>query len=467
MPIVVSCPNCDKPLRAPDSLAGKKARCPACKTAVLVAPPSGAAAPAIGAAAKPTAPAADEDDFEYKLAPPDPPSPVGRELILPSIASIDIVAKPSKSSGRRAATPTKTAAELGREAYLLQQGLERRSARRFLYFIFLVTLIPLAISMASKDDTPQRVARTLSAHPELEAAEIDSEEALFRLLPDQRFEDAHLSYFTNAHWLYALISAGGFFGLMLLCFEIGRAKTWQLGVVALATATAGILFLIVVQWIAAFTDGRFLASRNIIIMVVFYIAKFIGFSYSAAIDPAYGFWMSFFGFTFGVGLCEELTKALPILIIARTDADLDWRGAAVWGLASGVGFGVAEGILYSSDYYNGVATGQIYVVRFVSCVALHAMWAAAVGIMIARCRDEMQSDWEWSDLAIAVLKVQAVPMILHGLYDVMLKKEMDLPALGVAVLSFLWLAFLIEWCRREEATMMARNAARWAGRSAT
>jgi hypothetical protein len=36
-----------------------------------------------------------------------------------------------------------------------------------------------------------------------------------------------------------------------------------------------------------------------------------------------------------------------------------------------------------------------------------------------------------------------VPMLLHGLYDTLLKKEMNAVALGVAVLSFLFLAFQI------------------------
>lgn len=220
------------------------------------------------------------------------------------------------------------------------------------------------------------------------------------------------------------------------------------------------------QIIAAWADGRWLISRNPIILVFFYVFKFIGFSYSVASDPEYGFLMSFLGFTLGVGLCEELTKALPILFMVRGEGDLDWRGACAWGLASGVGFGVAEGIMYSSDYYNGVTSGGIYVVRFVSCVGLHAMWAAAVGIMIARLRDDMQQDWGWGELIIAILKIQGVPMVLHGLYDVMLKKEMELAALGIAALSFAWLALLIEWMRREEAAMMARNAARWAGRGA-
>jgi RsiW-degrading membrane proteinase PrsW (M82 family) len=134
----------------------------------------------------------------------------------------------------------------------------------------------------------------------------------------------------------------------------------------------------------------------------------------------------------------------------------------VWGLASGIGFGVAEGIIYSADFYNGVAAGDVYLVRFVSCVGLHAIWAAAVAVMITRYRDEVQRDWDWPQMLFAVLKVQAVPMVLHGLYDVMLKKGMDFSALLVALFSFVWLAFMIERSRREEGAMMSRNAARWA-----
>jgi RsiW-degrading membrane proteinase PrsW (M82 family) len=410
-----------------------------------------------------------DDDSEYRLAPPEPTVGPGTDLAALSPLSAAANSGQSLMTQPRKATvvATKAADELGREAFLLQQGLQRRTARRFLYLLFALTLVPLVVSTFHADDTLERVGRTLQAHPELQTAQIDSEAAAFRTLPDERIEGAHLSYFTMAHWLYAAVSGAAFLGLLLLCFELGRAKAWQLAVVALVTATAGILFLLMVQWIAAVTDGYFLISRNPFILVIFYIAKFIGFSYSAALNPEYGFWLSFLGFTFGVGLCEELTKAMPILMAARGNTDLDWRAAGVWGLASGVGFGVAEGVLYASDYYNGIATGEIYVVRFVSCVGLHAMWAAAVGIMIARCRDEMQSDWEWSDLAIAVLKVQAVPMLLHGLYDVLLKKEMTGWAIAVAALSFAWLAVLIEWCRREEAGMMARNAARWSARAVT
>ena len=54
--------------------------------------------------------------------------------------------------------------------------------------------------------------------------------------------------------------------------------------------------------------------------------------------------------------------------------------ALLLGLASGVGFGVSEGITYASNYYNGIQTAGIYGVRFISCVALHSMWSAAAAI---------------------------------------------------------------------------------------
>jgi len=41
-------------------------------------------------------------------------------------------------------------------------------------------------------------------------------------------------------------------------------------------------------------------------------------------------------------------------------------------------------------------------------------------------------------------------MLLHGFYDTMLKKEMNAAALGVALISFGWLAFQIEQARRTD-----------------
>lgn len=115
-----------------------------------------------------------------------------------------------------------------------------------------------------------------------------------------------------------------------------------------------------------------------------------------------------------------------------------------------MGFGVAEGIMYSSRHYNGVYASDVYLVRFVSCVALHAIWAAAVALLIWHNQDKFYAETDWSDFLLAVLMVQGVPMVLHGLYDTMLKRDMEIAALVVAVASFGWLAFLIEYTRRQQ-----------------
>jgi RsiW-degrading membrane proteinase PrsW (M82 family) len=128
----------------------------------------------------------------------------------------------------------------------------------------------------------------------------------------------------------------------------------------------------------------------------------------------------------------------------------------MWGLASGVGFGVAEGIMYSSRYYNGIHACDIYVIRFVSCVALHAVWSAAVALLIWNNQEKFVRDTHWTDFALAVLMVQGVPMVLHGLYDTMLKKDMQVWALATAVVSFVWLAFLAEYTRRQQEALPER-----------
>jgi hypothetical protein len=50
-------------------------------------------------------------------------------------------------------------------------------------------------------------------------------------------------------------------------------------------------------------------------------------------------------------------------------------------------------------------------------------------------------------------------MVLHGLYDTLLKKEMNGMAFAVALASFGWLAWQIESMRRQEGDERPRSAA--------
>ncbi len=148
---------------------------------------------------------------------------------------------------------------------------------------------------------------------------------------------------------------------------------------------------------------------------MFYIVKFIGFSYRCAVDPEMGFGMSFMGFVCGVGLCEEVCKALPIAFYLNSEKT-SWRGACLVGLASGIGFGISEGISYSADYYNGISGGWIYVVRFVSCVGLHALWAGAIGIVMYHNQDYV-SDFSWESVFGFIAHYLLIAMVLRGVYD--------------------------------------------------
>ena len=135
---------------------------------------------------------------------------------------------------------------------------------------------------------------------------------------------------------------------------------------------------------------------------------------------------------------------LPLLIMARRQAALDARGLALLGLATGIGFGVSEGIMYSSDYYNGISGGLIYVVRFVSCVALHAVWSAGCALVLWGTQAEIDAIDSWHEWPLPVLKILGISMVLHGAYDTFLKRDLEIFALLVAIASFVWFFRLYE-----------------------
>jgi RsiW-degrading membrane proteinase PrsW (M82 family) len=171
-------------------------------------------------------------------------------------------------------------------------------------------------------------------------------------------------------------------------------------------------------------------------MIQLWPFKFIGFSYAAALDLDTSFFLNLIGFTFGVGFCKELCKAIPVVYYIRRNKNVNWHGAYLWGLASGAGFGISEGISYSADFYNGIEAGDVYFVRFLSCVALHALWSGTVAITLYLFRGKYYRSLKWSDRFAFVLMACAIPIALHGFFDTFLKKEMHLAALPVALLSF-------------------------------
>jgi RsiW-degrading membrane proteinase PrsW (M82 family) len=289
-------------------------------------------------------------------------------------------------------------------------------------------------------DPRKRLEKTLEAHKELkpkveelmhsETATVDD---LLKILPGRRLDGlAHLPRDSQQHWVYAGASAGAFFVLVGVWMAWRVAPAWQLVLVALFTASFGIAILLLMQ-------------------------DLLGHGYQLLLTGDKTFLVNMIGFLV-VGLTEELSKALPVIFYLRTFKSANWRGACLWGMASGVGFGIAEGVLYAREMYNGVAPASVYLIRFASCVTLHAVWSASVGITLfgsRRLLGRIIGVFVYGDKAtfaeawVPVLRVLGVAMVLHGLYDTLLTQEQFLPALVVAVLSFAWLGWQIEESREE------------------
>ncbi len=417
--------TCGKSLHAPEGSEGRKARCPRCGSIVTV--PDGGG---LGTTA---------DHHMQTSAPAMPPPP------MPAAA-------PARAPASRYAAP---ADPLLSPRYAAPH---HTSLRRFTYLLLLLALIPLVLStFFPRESHGEELLEAIAKHPEIIARAENSDMSvdqlkteLFNTLPNHHVTGALLAYDSHAQWLMALAAAAAYFTFLLLVFPKASRYSKGLLFAGLFTGTAGIILLLAFQW-AAF-HMPLIIPRGIIGLVLL-VVKLIGWSYSLADDPDSNFFLSFLGYTCGVGLCEEIAKAIPMLWRIKTapgDEDASWNSLMLWGLASGIGFGIAEGIMYSGRYYNGLAGADMYYTRFISCVVLHAMWAGAVGISIYRRQgDLINADNNWSYFLNVVLII-IVPMVLHGLYDTLLTKDHDVWALVVALATFVWLAYQIERQQRAE-----------------
>lgn len=128
-----------------------------------------------------------------------------------------------------------------------------------------------------------------------------------------------------------------------------------------------------------------------------------------------GFPLNLFGYILGVGVTEELAKAIPLLIIyKKAKQPLLPQTLVYYGLMSGIAFGVFEGVQYQMgvniqlDY-----TGAFFmnIARLTSLPFLHAIWCGIAGYFIAFAN--LYPKYRISLYFLAI----SIPAILHGLYD--------------------------------------------------
>ncbi len=393
------------------------------------------------------------DDAEPQAAESDAPAP----------SKDDAPEREAEPPRRRAAAPSiqrKSARALDATSLPPLSTNDPPLWLRHLHWLLVLSLIPLAVLLLHKPDDQsvvERLVETINDAPENSQAQAKkallnleegdgSMENVFAALPGHKLHGAWLPYDSRIHWLLTIGAALLFFLFLGALTLEGSAKALHLLFFGAFTATVGLLFLFGVQALAEWSQNFIIIPTNIV-SLVFYIFWLIGFSYRAANDPNSNFFLSLVGFTFGVGLCEEICKALPIIFLYRRPNNQSWRGAYMWGLASGAGFGLAEAVLYAGGFYNGIEGAGVYFVRNISCVALHALWTGSAAITIHQRQGWFQEDMRWYDWIVRAIAVVAVPMVLHGFYDTLLKKDLNALALAFAVGSFGWLAFQISRLR--------------------
>ena len=252
------------------------------------------------------------------------------------------------------------------------------------------------------------------------------------------------------HWVLAALAIVLFLRLFRLCFELGSANLLHLLGVGVITATAGILFVIGLQLLAGLTDGWILTRGHPLILLVFYLLKFISYCYEAIDDTALAFSESALFYLFR-RLDRRTGQGMPPLIKMPATANSTGAKRVLGGWRAGPGLALPRGLCTGAVLQRQFVSRNLWI-RFLSCVGLHAIWAAAVGLMIWRQRDSVQDDWDFVSMT-KLLSVVLLPSIfLHSLYDAALKyeeTEFRLLALAAALISFGMLAFLLERCRRE------------------
>ncbi len=139
-----------------------------------------------------------------------------------------------------------------------------------------------------------------------------------------------------------------------------------------------------------------------------------------AINPMYqlldsSFPFNVLGYTFGVGLMEELAKLCPLLFICyKAKEPLIPQTLVFYGLMSGIAFGVFEGVQYQLDTNVEFEYSTAYfmnIARMTSLPFLHAVWCGIAGYFISFAH--LYPKYRRSLYFLALV----VPMVLHGVYD--------------------------------------------------
>lgn len=121
------------------------------------------------------------------------------------------------------------------------------------------------------------------------------------------------------------------------------------------------------------------------------------------------------GYILGVGVTEELVKAIPLIVIAtRAKKPLIPQTMVFYGVMCGIGFGVYEGVEYQMEVNRQLDYNSSFfmnIARLTSLPFFHSMCSGLAGYFISFAVLKPRYRQFLYFLAIAM------PAVLHGLYD--------------------------------------------------
>lgn len=186
---------------------------------------------------------------------------------------------------------------------------------------------------------------------------------------------------------------------------------------SLFTATAGVLLLLVLQWVAgAVSNGRTRVGGRVGILWLILVA--IGTAYSWAHSDHLG--EQWIGQVFGVGLCEEMVKLLPLAILVHGDAHrrMGLHSFLSVGFCSGIGFGITEALFFYSPWgQNDVLGCGDNFIRWFACIPSHGLWTVASSAVLWKLGDRLaMAESFWGKLGVVLLAALGMAF-LHGTYN--------------------------------------------------
>ena len=511
MAIRASCLDCGAKLKAEDRHAGRTVPCPGCQQPITlpsVTPsdefidPFAKEAEALVAPPKPAAPAppkvAKRPPVQPPLTTPPPPRPTKSpaqpvSVIPPEPPLTATVTEPNFEPEEEEFTASDAASEVNDSSFpdlsdedlageALTPQKKRKKPRRVhednqvattkpqprphraladlpssgwrqhLHWVLILALVPLVLSTVFGDSGSvfEQIKHSVENHPQVNADAVNAATSAYdfaMLCPEHRLDGALLPADTYLHWGIALLSSAAFLGLFLVMWPGKESRAPTLLITGIVTGTVGIFlqlgFQLVnysMQWVALAPGPWIWGLFGLIVSLIWHFNH-------CDFDGQNKFLSIYFEYTFVIGLYEELCKALPVAFYLSGPEKRSLRTVCLVGLASGVGFGVSEGISYSADCYNGIQDIWIYLIRFLSCVSLHAIWAGSVALLMYRNQDYLE--WSMEGAFGFVVYYLSVAMILNGVYDTLLRKDHELLAVLSALVSFGWFQWTLARASQE------------------